>query len=130
MPSQLPTIALPLIHSALTLLLLLIILRLLYRRTGLRSLLWPFLVGTLSLSVAIALPAFWQLPNDLIDHVLLAIQVFAWGYVGLVLAEYAIVERWARLRGVVVPRLAHDIVYTSGYYLFYSWCLILRQVRS
>jgi small-conductance mechanosensitive channel len=115
MPSQLPTIALPLIHSALTLLLLLIILRLLYRRAGLRALLWPFFVGTLSLSIAIAMPVFWQVSNDLINHVLLAIQVFAWGYVGLVLAEYALVERWARLRGVVVPRLAHDIVYTGAF---------------
>jgi small-conductance mechanosensitive channel/CRP-like cAMP-binding protein len=110
-----PTIALPLIQSAITLVFLLVILRLLYRRPALRTLTWPYLIATFTLSAGLLRPLFVPQSVPLLDPILLAAQIFCWGYVGLTLAEYAFVERWARRRGVVVPRLAHDIVYAVAF---------------
>ena len=100
----------PFVHGAGTLLLLLIILRLFYRRPALRALMWPYVIGACTLSAGIVLPALLPPLSSLAEHILLAIQVFAWGSVGLILAEHVLVERWARISGVVVPRLARDIV--------------------
>ncbi len=93
-----------------TLLLLLILLRLFYRRPALRALTWPYLIGALTLSVGIVLPVVLPPLPLLVEHLLLATQVFTWGAVGLILTEHVLVERWARISGVVVPRLARDIV--------------------
>lgn len=111
-------LTIPLLHAAGTLIALLTILRLLRRHPELRGMTWPYLIGSVTLSVSLLLPTLIPgFTTTTVDHVLLAVQIFMWGAVGLDLFEYILVKRWVQRRGVAVPRLARDIARAVAFIL-------------
>jgi small-conductance mechanosensitive channel/CRP-like cAMP-binding protein len=109
-----PTVwLLPLVYGLAVFVLLLLVDRLLRRSGALRPLAIPYLVGALSLSLAIGvttgLDALGRPIDPTFHDILLAVIVCSWGFVALGLLENLLIDRWARRRGAGMPRLMLDI---------------------
>jgi small-conductance mechanosensitive channel/CRP-like cAMP-binding protein len=107
------TLIVPLVYGLTIIALLLVIERLLRRSGMLHGFGIPYLLGTLTLSLAVGLTtAFKQLGQPIdgtLYSALLALIVCAWGFVGLGLAESLLIDRWIKRRGANVPRLVLDV---------------------
>jgi small-conductance mechanosensitive channel/CRP-like cAMP-binding protein len=109
-----PSAALPaLLAGALVALALLVILRLLRALTALRGLKSAYLLGTATLSAGVMLQQAAVRSGRPLDptlqHTMLAVLMFCWGYVGLGLLESMLLERWTARNSMAVPRLIRDI---------------------
>ncbi|HWQ15488.1 MAG TPA: mechanosensitive ion channel family protein [Roseiflexaceae bacterium] len=92
---------------------LLLVFRLLRPYHTLRGLAFPYALGAVTLALAVFLSANLGaagMPMDpRLQHALLAVLLFAWGFVGFGLAENLLFERMMKRGGMSVPRLVRDI---------------------
>lgn len=87
--------------------------RLLDRYGSLRGLSIPYALGAIALSISVLVALGAAAAGVAIDarlqHALLAVLIFAWGFVALGLLENLLLERWMKRGGMSVPRLVRDI---------------------
>lgn len=104
---------LPLLYALGAFVLLMLLSRLLRRYGTLRGLGGPYLLGAivlcLGIGLATALRRFGLAVDPLVEHILLAVLLFCWGFVGLGLIENLLIERWMKQSGLTIPRLVRDI---------------------
>jgi small-conductance mechanosensitive channel/CRP-like cAMP-binding protein len=109
-----PTVwLLPLVYGLAVFALLLVIYRLLRRSGTLRPFAIPYIIGAVTLSIAIGLTAIFNRLGQPMDSglykLLLAVSVCSWGFVGLGLSEDLLVGHWIRRGETRLPRLVLDI---------------------